>query len=149
MKHANVTNSNPFSHKVEINLDMLCALMLNRIGGEVDCTDIVTVDQSRLGQWAMKLLKQLTKPSSLCNSISDSPILCLSTGTRYSRLTLRRLGDQVTTQEDSISRRGFACIRTPGPVSIRIDYQLRGRGRTKKKAVMRRAPKIPQYPLDC
>ena len=45
VKHANVTNNNPFPHKVEINLDMLCALMLNRIGGEVDCTDIVTVDQ--------------------------------------------------------------------------------------------------------
>jgi len=89
MKYANVTNNNPFSHEVEINLDMLCALMLNRIGGEVNSTDIVTVDQSRLGQRAMKLLKQLTKPSSPCNSISDSPILCLGTGARYSRLMLR------------------------------------------------------------
>jgi hypothetical protein len=32
--------------EVEINLDMLGALVLNEVGGEVDGADIVTVDQS-------------------------------------------------------------------------------------------------------
>jgi hypothetical protein len=32
--------------KVEINLNMLSALMLNRVGGEIDSTDVVAVDQS-------------------------------------------------------------------------------------------------------
>jgi hypothetical protein len=31
---------------VEINLNMLSALMLNRVGGEIDSTDVVAVDQS-------------------------------------------------------------------------------------------------------
>jgi hypothetical protein len=35
---------------VEVNLDMLCALMLNGVGGEVDSADVVAVDESALRQ---------------------------------------------------------------------------------------------------
>jgi hypothetical protein len=31
---------------MQVNLDMLCALMLNRVGGEVHSTDIVTENDS-------------------------------------------------------------------------------------------------------
>ena len=33
MENTNVTNNNPFPHEVEINLNMLCVLMLDRVGG--------------------------------------------------------------------------------------------------------------------
>ena len=90
MKNADVTNINPFPDKVEINLDMLCALMLDRVGRQVNSTDVVTVHQGRLGEWAMELKKKLSKPRTLSNSVCNSPILSLSTGTRDSRLSLRR-----------------------------------------------------------
>jgi hypothetical protein len=37
-----------FSHKVKNNLNMLRALMMNWVGGEVNNTDVVTIDKSTL-----------------------------------------------------------------------------------------------------
>jgi hypothetical protein len=48
MENTNVTDGNPFPHKVKINFHMLGALVLNRIGGHADNADIVTVHQSCL-----------------------------------------------------------------------------------------------------
>jgi hypothetical protein len=41
----NVTKSNPLANKMKINLDMLCTLMLNLVGGHVDSADIVAANQ--------------------------------------------------------------------------------------------------------
>jgi hypothetical protein len=49
--------------KVKINLHMLGSLMLNGVGGEVDNGDVVVVDKSALGRWAMELVKQLAQQS--------------------------------------------------------------------------------------
>jgi hypothetical protein len=40
---------------MKIDLDMFCALMLNRVGGEIHRTDIVTVDDSGTAGWTVKL----------------------------------------------------------------------------------------------
>jgi hypothetical protein len=40
---------------VEINLNMLRALMLDRIGGEVDSADVVTVNQGGMVEMVAKL----------------------------------------------------------------------------------------------
>jgi hypothetical protein len=45
------------SDKVEVDLDMLRALLLNEVGGEVDNADVVVVDEGALCQRSMKLLK--------------------------------------------------------------------------------------------
>ena len=39
------TNSNALPNKVEIDLDVLGALMLNEVGGHVDGVDIITIYQ--------------------------------------------------------------------------------------------------------
>jgi hypothetical protein len=46
MEYTNVPDGNALMNKVEINLNMHGVLVLNRVGGEVDGADIVTVDQS-------------------------------------------------------------------------------------------------------
>jgi hypothetical protein len=46
VEDTNVPDGNALTDKVKINLDMLGVLVLNRIGGEVDDTDVVAVDQS-------------------------------------------------------------------------------------------------------
>jgi hypothetical protein len=33
---------------VEVDLDILCTLVLNMVGGEIDDVDVVTVDESAL-----------------------------------------------------------------------------------------------------
>jgi len=62
MKNTDVANSNPFPDEVEVNLDMLCALMLNRVGRQIHGTHIVTIDKSRASQRSMKFLEQLAEP---------------------------------------------------------------------------------------
>jgi hypothetical protein len=57
VQNVNITDGHALPHKVEVDLDMLYALVLNRIGGEVDGADVVIVDEGALRQQSMKLLK--------------------------------------------------------------------------------------------
>jgi hypothetical protein len=43
MKDAHMTNDDLLSDKMQINLGVLCLLMVNRICGEVDSTNIITI----------------------------------------------------------------------------------------------------------
>jgi hypothetical protein len=70
------------SNKVEINLHMLDVLMLNGVGGEVDGTDVVTVNQRALRQQTLELMEQLSQPGGLSHTICDSTVLSLHAGTR-------------------------------------------------------------------
>ena len=104
MKNANITNRNPIPYEVKVNLHMFRALMLNSVGREVNYTNIVTINQSRLRKRAVELLEKLSKPGGLSNSIGDSPILSLYTGARDDRLAFGQPGDQVVAQENNIAR---------------------------------------------
>jgi hypothetical protein len=44
MQDTDITDGHAFPHKVKVNLDMLRALVLNEVGGEVDSADVVAVD---------------------------------------------------------------------------------------------------------
>jgi hypothetical protein len=57
MQDTDITNGNAFSNEVEVDLDMLCVLVLNGVGGEVDGADIIVVDESALRQRSMELLE--------------------------------------------------------------------------------------------
>jgi hypothetical protein len=57
MQDADIIDDHAFPHKVEVNLDILRALVLNEGGGEIDGADIITVDECALRQRSMKLLQ--------------------------------------------------------------------------------------------
>jgi hypothetical protein len=42
---------------VEVDLDMLHALVLNGVGGEIDDADVIVVDEGALHRRSMELLK--------------------------------------------------------------------------------------------
>jgi hypothetical protein len=48
VQDADITDGNMFLDEVEVDLDLLYALVLNEIGGEVDGADVVTVDEITL-----------------------------------------------------------------------------------------------------
>jgi hypothetical protein len=48
VQDADITDGNAFSDEAEVDLDMLDALMLNGVSGEVDVVDVVIVDESDL-----------------------------------------------------------------------------------------------------
>jgi hypothetical protein len=52
-----ITDGHAFPHKVEFDLDMIRALVMNVVGWEVDNADIIAVDEGALRQWSVELLK--------------------------------------------------------------------------------------------
>jgi hypothetical protein len=57
MQDVDITDGHTFSDKVEVDLDMLHAPVLNGVGGEVDGVDVVAVDDDALCQRSVELLK--------------------------------------------------------------------------------------------
>jgi hypothetical protein len=103
MENPNIANSHPVSNEVQVNLHMLRPLMLNRVDGEVHGADVLAVDERALGERAVKLSQELSEPGRLSHTISNSPVLRLSTRARDHRLSLGRPGDQVAAEEDGIT----------------------------------------------
>jgi hypothetical protein len=80
MQYADLAQSDLLVDKVNINLDMLGAPMMNRIGRHVDCTHIVTINDSRMSNRDVELLKKLSKPAAFDDSMGDDTVLSPSTG---------------------------------------------------------------------
>jgi hypothetical protein len=57
VQDADITDGHAFTYKVEVDLDMLRALVLNGVGGEVNGVDVIIVDESDLCQRSVELLK--------------------------------------------------------------------------------------------
>jgi hypothetical protein len=144
MEDTNVPDGNVLADKVKINLNMLGALVLHGVGGEVDGADVVAVDQSGPRQGAVQLHKQLTKPTRLCHAVGHGTVLRLSARTRDDVLTLRGPGDEVVTQEHRVVRSGPASVGTTGPISVSVDDVVRCRGVVKKQAVVEGALEVPK-----
>ena len=55
MKNPNLAKGDSLPNKMEINLNMLRALMLDWVGGEVDNTNVITIDQRGSARWVANL----------------------------------------------------------------------------------------------
>jgi hypothetical protein len=72
---------------VDVNFNVLRATMMDRVGSHIDSTGVVTEDDCRRRDGCMKLLEQLTKPTSLSHSVRNGTILSLRARTRNSSLS--------------------------------------------------------------
>jgi hypothetical protein len=77
VQNTDITDGNRFLDEVKVDLDMLCALVLNEIGEEIDGTDIVIVYESALQQQNMELLDELSEPTSFSHTVGHDAILSL------------------------------------------------------------------------
>jgi hypothetical protein len=132
---------------VKIDLNMLRALVLNWIAGHVDDADIVTENHCSPAERHVKLLKKLTKPGDLNHYIGDNTILSLSAGAGDYRLALGGPGDEVGTEEHSVSRRGSAGVRAASQISILVDHQILDTGWAQVKAQMQSTPYVVKNAL--
>jgi hypothetical protein len=89
------TGGDIIADEVEIDLDMLGLLVLHWVGGEVDRSDVVTVDQRAPGEGTVKLGEELSELGSLCHAVGHGTVLRLGTRAGNDRLALRRPGHQV------------------------------------------------------
>jgi len=86
MQDPNLSQSHLLANKMNINLDVLCATMMDGISSHIYSTNVVIVDNSSLGEGNMKLLKQLTQPTTLSNNMCNCPIFSLERETVVWRL---------------------------------------------------------------
>jgi hypothetical protein len=54
------TDADLFTYKMEVGLHVLHAFMLNKVGGEVNGTDVVAIDEGAPGQCTVEFLEKLT-----------------------------------------------------------------------------------------
>jgi hypothetical protein len=125
MEDTNVPDGNVLVDEVEINLNMLGALVLNKVGGEVDDTDFVIVDQSGPRHGVVQLHEQLTKPAHLCHVVSHNAVLLLSARMGDGILVLRGPEGKVIAQEHRTTLYGPASVGTTGSVSASVDDEVR------------------------
>jgi hypothetical protein len=57
MKNSHITDGDTLADEVKVDLDMLCALVLDWVGGEVYGADVIAVDKGTPRQWTVELLK--------------------------------------------------------------------------------------------
>jgi hypothetical protein len=79
VEDANISDCDTLTDEVKINLNMLGVLMLDEVVGEVDRTDVVTVDQCGSRQGAMEHRKQMTDLTHLRHAVGHGVVLRLST----------------------------------------------------------------------
>jgi len=60
MENVDITSNNSFADEVEVDLDVLGALMLNGVGGHVHGADVVAVDQDGAAKQSMEFLEELS-----------------------------------------------------------------------------------------
>jgi hypothetical protein len=112
---------------VEINLDMIRALVLNRVDREVDDSDVVIVDKGTSSGWAMELLEELLELARLCHPVGHNAILALDTRAGNHGLSLRPLGDEVVPKDHDIIGGGSTHVQASHPIGVSVDKVIRRR----------------------
>jgi hypothetical protein len=148
MENLYMSKSNLIAHKVEINLNMLRALMLDEVVGHVDGVDVVTENHRSSAERGVEFQEELAEPRSLGHSIGNCMVLGLGARAGDRRLAFGGPGYKVGTEEHCISRCGFASVGAASPVSIRVDDKILNVGRAQMQAQMQRAPNIMKNPLQ-
>ena len=113
---------------------MLSALVLNGVSGEVDCTDVVIINNGGTAKGTTKLTQKLAEPTGFSNAIGHGVILGLSTRTGHYQLALGRPGDEIVPKEDSIIGGRLPSIKASGPISIGVNYKINRRSPVEVKA---------------
>jgi hypothetical protein len=114
--------------EVQIDLHVLRALMLHGVGGEVDCADVVAVDEGGALEGTVELVEELSQPGGLCHAVGHGAVLGLSTGARDDGLPLGGSGDEVDAQKHDVTGGGSTHVWTASPVGVGVDHEFRRRG---------------------
>jgi hypothetical protein len=88
MKNSKITELDSLTNKMNVQFDVFCALVMNRVSRHVLRRDIVAVGDGGLGGRALELAEQLTKPDALSCCVGDSAVFSFGTGARHHGLAL-------------------------------------------------------------
>lgn len=80
MKSTHLTCGYFVSDKVQINLHMLCTLMMDRVGWHIHNTNVITVNNSSFGRHIVKLEKKIMNPTCFSHTICNTHVFGFDTG---------------------------------------------------------------------
>ena len=103
VKDASFAESHPVMNEVQVNLNMLSALMLGRVARKIRCVDIVTIHDSSTSRRKLEFMEKLTQPARLSHTVSNASVLSFCTRTRDGWLPLRRPRNKVVTEKNTES----------------------------------------------
>jgi hypothetical protein len=75
----NFTKLNFVPDKMNVHFNVLCAAVLNMIGGQINCRNIVAIYHSRSVDGSVEFLQNLTNPAHLVNNMGNNTVLRFST----------------------------------------------------------------------
>jgi hypothetical protein len=110
----------PDTDKVKINLHVFYSLMLHRVGGQVLCTDIITIYQCCTVRRTSQLVEKLRKPTGSRDCICHRPVFGLRTRTRADMLSFWGPCHKVVAKIDTIIRCWSLGVQASGPICIWI-----------------------------
>jgi hypothetical protein len=123
MKNSNLPQGHLLADEVDVNLDMLRAPMMDRVGCHIDSTDVVTVDNGGVVQRDMELLEKLAQPATLGDGMGDSAILSLGARPGHRGLTLGGPGDQVVAKKDAEAGGRASGVRNCHPKEVGVQVR--------------------------
>ena len=148
VKDSYIAESNPLTHEMKVDLDVLRALMLHGVGGEVHGAHVVAVDDRRSIRRTPKLVQKLAQPTRLGHDIGHGPVFRLRAGPGDGLLPLGGPRDEIVADEDAVARRGLAGVRTTRPVGVRVCDEAVVGGAPEVKAELRCAADVAQDALE-
>jgi hypothetical protein len=120
MEHPNLSQSNLVTDKVNVDLDVLRVMMVDRISGHIDNANIVTVHDGRRGNGRVELLEKLTKPTTLVHGMGNHAVLSLITRAGDGRLAHGGPRDQVVAEKNALAERRAPRVRTACLVRVGV-----------------------------
>jgi hypothetical protein len=105
-----LTKCHSITNEVKIDLDVLGALVLNRVCGHVDDAKFVTKHDGGPRERSMKFLQELAEPSGLSDGVGDGVVLGLGAGARHGVLAFGRPRHQVIAEEDALAGDGATSV---------------------------------------
>ena len=128
MKNASLAKSHSVTNEVQVDLDMLGALMLNGVTSEIGSTDVITIYNGGSGGRVFKLKEKLAQPTGPGDTICNTSIFRFGTGAGGGGLPLGGPGDEVGAEENTKPRSGLLCVRAPRPINISVRDEICGGG---------------------
>ena len=94
--------------KMEVDCNVLHSRVENRVGTEIGCANVITVNR-RCWNWDAKFLKKRLNPNFSCGGGNGS-ILSFDGGVSNRFLFLRAPRDRIVTKEHNVGKGGSAVI---------------------------------------
>jgi hypothetical protein len=148
MEYTNSAEGDAFPSEVQVNLHVLGTLMQDGVGGEVDRTNIVAVDEAGSLERMVKFLKALAEPGHFGNTVRNGTIVSFSTGPGDGCLELGGPRDKTATEEDSVAKGGAASIGAGSPIRISVDDEPIWRSLGKDKTKVEGSLKVSKNPFS-